>query len=54
MKDYFAMNKKRNIEPPVCTFPWREYTNDVFENAWILSHSDKVKLDGQEVDISKD
>ena len=52
MKDYFNLNKKRNIEPVVCTFPWREYTNVVFENSWVLAHSDKVEIDGKVLDVS--
>lgn len=53
MKEYFSLNRKRRIEPVVCTFPWREYTHEVFENSWVMAHEDRVEIDGKGMDVSE-
>lgn len=52
IQPYLEFNHKRNIEPPVLLLPWREYYNFVHENAWILTDSNKIKIDGEVYDIS--
>ena len=53
LKKYFSFNQPRKINPPVCLFPWREYTTEVFENSWVMSNDDKVKIDEDDMEISE-
>lgn len=53
IKPYFSYNNERIIKPPVLILPWREYSNKVYESGWVMTDSDKVELDGVEIDISK-
>ena len=50
---FMVFNQQRCIEPAVCVYPWREYQKIVFENAWVMSFNNTVKIDGKELDISK-
>lgn len=47
LKPYFECNKPRKVNPKVCLFPWRENTENVFENSWVISDSKKILLDGK-------
>ena len=53
IKPFFGSNRKRLVKPPVLSLPWREYTTTVYENGWVATDSDKVDIDGEEIDISK-
>lgn len=53
LQDFLSINTKRKISPPVCTFPWKEYQNEVYENSWVLAHTDKVMIEDQEMDIKE-
>lgn len=53
IKDYLNFNQPRKIEPKVCLFPWYENTNDVFENAWVLTEHDLIKIDDEEMEVKE-
>lgn len=37
----------------MCLFPWNEYTTEVFENSWVLTEHDLVKIDGEEMEVKE-
>lgn len=53
IQKHLYMNEPRVIDPPVCLFPWFEYTKDVFENSWVMTQFDKVKIDGEEMEVAE-
>ena len=50
---HFSAYKPRKIEPAVCVLPWKEPTNEVFEQCWVLCDHDKVSIDGEEMVVGE-
>lgn len=48
LKPFFECNKPRIVKPKVCLFPWRENTENVYENSWVISDSKQLAIDGKE------
>ena len=53
LKKYMKFHLDRKITPPVCVFPWREYSETVYEDAWILTADDEVAIDGEVYELSE-
>ncbi len=34
-------------------FPWKENTNMVFEDCWVMTEHDKVTIDGDEMEVKE-
>jgi hypothetical protein len=51
IRPFLKSGQKVSIAPPVCVFPWREYSSEPFESSWIMTEADTLTLDGQKVDL---
>jgi len=51
IKPFLNVGQKVLVSPPVCVFPWREYSGEPFESSWIMSDSPVINVDGQVIDL---
>lgn len=51
IRPFLSVGKQRNVKPPVCVFPWREYTAKPFERAWVMTDAESIELDGEKIDM---
>lgn len=53
LQSYFRVPIARKVTPPVCLFPWREYTDAPYEKSWIMTDADTLTIDGEEIDVKE-
>ena len=51
IKPFLAVGQQRVVKPPVCVFPWREYSSKPFERTWVMTESETVEIDGVPMDV---
>ena len=51
--EFMTFSVEKKVNPPVTVFPWREPMNSVFEHAWVMTHENKVIIDGDEMDVTE-
>lgn len=51
IKPFLTVGQTRVVVPPVCVFPWREYTDKVFERTWIMTDAEVIQVDGEKIDM---
>ena len=53
IKPFLTVGQQRQVKPSVCVFPWREYSSNPFERAWVMTESDSIEIDGEKVDVKQ-
>lgn len=53
IRPFLSVGKKVTINPPVCVFPWREYSNDPFERTWVMTEFKSVEIDGTKINVEE-
>lgn len=51
IKPFLSVGQQRVVKPPVCVFPWREYSSKPFERTWVMTESETVEIDGVPMDV---
>ena len=51
--EFMTFSVEKKVNPPVTLFPWREPMSSVFEHAWVMTHENKVIIDGDEMDVTE-
>lgn len=51
IRPFLSVGQQRNVKPPVCVFPWREYTATPFERTWVMTDAEEIELDGEKIDM---
>lgn len=53
LQSFFGVPVARKLSPPVCMFPWREYTDAPYEKSWVMTDANTLTIDGEEFNVKE-